>query len=179
MKSALPLLSAALTALTAPGLGACSREQCLSPPDWPDKLDFGPRLPDRGVEFQRFSVDSSGTILWRGFPSRPAPVSLAELREIVAAAGESPMEPWLVLDAPADADCATVRAVRAELDKLHSAGAAAASTEKSGTEAIRPGGCDPVRATFSRASRPSRPSRVQKGPERRPGLLREGIPVVP
>lgn len=111
------LLAAALAALASPGLGGCSGG-CVAPPDWPEKLDFSPRIPDAGVDFERFSIDSAGRILWTGFPSRPTPVGLAELREIVAAAAGSPMEPWLVLDAPADADCATVRAVRAEMDKL-------------------------------------------------------------
>ena len=115
MTRACPLLAAAFVALAAPG---CSGGRCPAPPDWPDKVDFGPRLPDRGVTAERFAVDSAGRILWTGFPSRPTPIGLAELREILAVAGDGPIEPWFVLDAPPGADCGTLRAVRSEMDRL-------------------------------------------------------------
>lgn len=111
-------LAFALAAPASAGLPGCTGDGCPAPPDWPDKVDFGLSLPDAGVEFERFSVDSAGRIVWSGFPSRPAPVSRAELRQILAAADEGPPELWLVLDIPADADCETVRAVRAEMDGL-------------------------------------------------------------
>lgn len=76
------------------------------------------RLPDQGVEFERFSVDPAGRILWTGFPSRPTPVGLAQFRKILVALRDRPDEPWLVFDSPPGADCATVRAVRAELNPL-------------------------------------------------------------
>lgn len=111
------LVAAALAALPA-GLAGCSTGRCLAPPDWPGELDFGLRYPDMGVEFERFSIDAAGRILWSGFPSEPTPVSRAELREILATVDEQPLETWLVLDAPPGADCETVRAVRAEMDRL-------------------------------------------------------------
>jgi hypothetical protein len=113
-----PLLAAALAALVPAGQSGCSKGRCVAPPDWPQKLEFRLRLPDAGVEAERFSIDSAGRILWTGFPRRPAPVSLAELRKILAAFGDAPLEPWVILDAPPQADCKTVRAVRAEMDRL-------------------------------------------------------------
>jgi hypothetical protein len=112
------LLVAALAALAPPGLGGCSGGPCLPPPDWPAKLDFAPRFPDRDEKFERFSINAAGTILWTGFPGRPTPISLAELRRILTTVGDPELRPWLVLDAPPGADCDTVRAVRAEMDKL-------------------------------------------------------------
>lgn len=114
----MPLLAAAVAALAASGLGGCSEGRCLPAPDWPGKADFGPRLPDRRIEIERFSVDSAGQIVWTGFPSRPTPVSLAELRQILAATAGRGVDRWLVLDVPPAANCATLRAVRAEMDKL-------------------------------------------------------------
>jgi hypothetical protein len=70
------------------------------------------------VDFERFSVEPDGRILWTGFPNRPTPIGLAEFREILATVGEPGLEPWLVLDAPPGADCETLGAVRAEMDKL-------------------------------------------------------------
>ena len=111
------LLAAALAALAASGSAGCSGARCLAPPDWPRELKFTMLLPDMEPDTQRFSVDSAGKILWSGFPRKPTPVSRAELREILAVSGDLSPEPWLILDAAPDADCAAVRAVRAEMDR--------------------------------------------------------------
>jgi hypothetical protein len=115
---ATPLLAAVFAVLAAQALGGCSQGRCIAPPDWPGELDFSFRFPDRAEKFERFSVDKAGRILWTGFPRRPTPISLAELRQILTTVSEPGLEPWLVLDSPAGADCDTVRAVRAEMDKL-------------------------------------------------------------
>lgn len=111
------LIVAALAILAVTGLGGCSAGRCVAPPDWPDTLVFM-KLPDQDAPFERFSIDSSGRILWTGFPRRPTPVSRAEFRKILETVSDGGQEPWLVLDAPAEADCATVRAVRAEMDRM-------------------------------------------------------------
>jgi hypothetical protein len=118
MRKALFLLAAMAAPPAASALGSCAGERCVQPPDWPAKLEFKMRLPDQGVEFQRFTVNSAGRILWISLPSRPTPVSLVEFRKILVAMDDGPDEPWLVLDAPPGADCATLRGVRAELDRL-------------------------------------------------------------
>jgi hypothetical protein len=114
----LRILTLSLAALSGLSQSGCSGGGCVAPPEWPDKLDFGLRLPDLSVDFERFSIGRQGTILWTGFPRRPTPVSLAELRRILATATGPGQDRWLVLDAPPEADCDTLRAVRAEMDKL-------------------------------------------------------------
>ncbi|HYE27692.1 MAG TPA: hypothetical protein VEA61_05605 [Allosphingosinicella sp.] len=114
MRARLSLVTACL--LAAPSLPACGGPDCsVAAPNWPKAMP--PMLPDAQEPREEFSVEGSGRIRWRGFPGADRVVGLAELERLLPVMSELRPAPWLIVRVSAGADCASVRAVGAALER--------------------------------------------------------------
>lgn len=115
------LAGVAIGLMAAGYASGCTPVRCsIAGPNWPDHV--GPWLPDGEPSYSELRVKRGGQLEWSGSGlwggDKWHSIGPDELQELLRIADSMQPRPVLIVDVSPDADCASVRAAAARLQRL-------------------------------------------------------------